>query len=55
MHQLDVDVLDEHNATFILSLQRQDGTEYEPISIRATSVAWDRKLKKTKTPFYYYK
>ncbi|KAH3858298.1 hypothetical protein DPMN_100920 [Dreissena polymorpha] len=48
MHQLDVDILDEHIATFILSLQRQDGTEYEPISIRAIISSQDRKLKRHK-------
>jgi len=51
MHQLDVDVLDEHIATFILSLQRQDGTEYEPISIRAIISSLERKLKRHKYPF----
>ncbi|KAH3891366.1 hypothetical protein DPMN_015464 [Dreissena polymorpha] len=51
MHQLDVDVLDEHVATLILSLQREDGTEFEPTSIRAIISSLDRKLKRHKYPF----
>ncbi|KAH3828483.1 hypothetical protein DPMN_130458 [Dreissena polymorpha] len=51
MHQLDVDILDEHIATFILSPQRQDGTEFEPTSIRAIISRLDQKLKRHKHPF----
>ncbi|XP_052218116.1 uncharacterized protein LOC127835719 [Dreissena polymorpha] len=51
LHVLDVDILDEYVANFILSCKTKSGTDYEPSSIRNIMSSIDRELKHHKYPY----
>lgn len=50
LHLIEVDLLDEYLANFILSIQRKDGQEYEHTTIRNKISSIDRHLKDHKCP-----
>jgi len=51
MHHIEVEVLDDLIASYILSLRRKDGTEFEPVSPRGMISSLDRQLLRHKYPF----
>ena len=51
IHHIDHELLDEYISNFILSARKQDGTEYEPVSLRSIVSSLDRKLKRQKYPY----
>lgn len=50
IYQLEIGLLDEYTANFILSVRKRDGTEYEPTTLRTFVSSLDRKLRRHKYP-----
>jgi len=51
MHHIEVEVLDDLIESYILSLRRKDGTEFEPVSLRGMISSLDRQLRRHKYTF----
>jgi translation elongation factor EF-G len=55
IHNLSVDHLDEYLATYLLSIRKSDGDEYEPVTLRSIVGSIERKLQRAKYPYSIFR